>query len=416
MWEKKKERLLEALRCFLQGKTVGWKDGMGEADWQALFQLAMMQQVLPMVFEAVYDCPAFGALEEKAARRIRKNVIRQVTLQNRKTEEFLILYQELLRRGLEPLVVKGLICRELYRKPDHRASGDEDLLVREEEFSAFRRALRENHLMAPDPEQDREDAEEISYFRRGSVLHVELHRKLFPSGSEAYGFLNSLFEGAFERKIRQEIRGVGIWTLCPTDHLLYLILHAFKHFLHSGFGIRQVCDILLFAGKNGREVDWGYLRKQCRSIHAEVFVGTLFRMGRNYLGFCPREAGVPEEWVRRGEDEEDLLEDLLEGGVFGNASLSRRHSSNLTLAAVTVDRGGKKRRGGLSRTLFPDREYMAVHYPYVKKLPFLMPVAWISRMAKYLAEIRRCQGSSAAESLKIGNRRIALLKKYGIIE
>ena len=45
-----------------------------------------------------------------------------------------------------------------------------------------------------------------------------------------------------------------------------------------------------------------------------------------------------------------------------------------------------------------------------------MPVAWISRMAKYLAEIRRCRGSSAAESLKIGNRRIALLKKYGIIE
>ena len=84
----------------------------------------------------------------------------------------------------------------------------------------------------------------------------------------------------------------------------------------------------------------------------------------------PGRRALPEEWIRRGEDEEDLLEDLLEGGVFGNASLSRRHSSNLTLAAVTVDRGGKKRRGGLSRTLFPDREYMAVHYPYVRNFLF----------------------------------------------
>lgn len=32
-----------------------------------------------------------------------------------------------------------------------------------------------------------------------------------------------------------------------SDHLFYLICHALKHFYHSGFGIRQVCDILLFA-------------------------------------------------------------------------------------------------------------------------------------------------------------------------
>lgn len=35
--------------------------------------------------------------------------------------------------------------------------------------------------------------------------------------------------------------------LAPTDHLLCLLCHAYKHFLYAGFGIRHVCDIGIFA-------------------------------------------------------------------------------------------------------------------------------------------------------------------------
>ena len=38
-----------------------------------------------------------------------------------------------------------------------------------------------------------------------------------------------------------------IRILAPTDHLLCLLCHAYKHFLYAGFGIRHVCDIGIFA-------------------------------------------------------------------------------------------------------------------------------------------------------------------------
>ena len=37
--------------------------------------------------------------------------------------------------------------------------------------------------------------------------------------------------------------------------ILYLLLHAFKHFLHSGFGIRQVSDIILFSEKYRDQIE-----------------------------------------------------------------------------------------------------------------------------------------------------------------
>ena len=53
-----------------------------------------------------------------------------------------------------------------------------------------------------------------------------------------------------------------------TDHLLYLILHALKHFLYSGFGIRQVCDIALFSERYRDEIDWSRVKTELQSVSA----------------------------------------------------------------------------------------------------------------------------------------------------
>ena len=108
-------KLLEAIRCFLKGEKVLWDQGMDAARWEELFRLARYHQILPMIYEAVYQCPAFAACPPQTAKAYKAQVIRQVMVQSRKTEEFLQLYRRLLDRGLTPLVVKGIVCRNLYR-------------------------------------------------------------------------------------------------------------------------------------------------------------------------------------------------------------------------------------------------------------------------------------------------------------
>lgn len=410
------ERMLEALRCFLNGMKVTWEDGMSADDWRSFFRLCQYHQILPMIYDIVYGCPAFAAFPQQEMQAVKGQVIRQVMVQSRKTEEFLLLYKKLLGEGLTPLVVKGIICRNMYREPDYRCSGDEDVLIPKEQFGKCSELFLANGMKMLNPEADPEKEGEVPYYKAGGALHIELHKELFASESEAYGDLNGLFEGVFERAIQEEVQGVKIYTMSHTDHLLYLILHSFKHFLHSGFGIRQVCDIVLYAETYGADIDWNYILESCRGIHADVFAASLFDIGRKKLNFDPERTNYPESWKRLEADGTDLLEDLLAGGVFGDSSMSRKHSSNITLQAVTEDKKGKKAGKSLLYSLFPDRRYMEKNYAYLKSYPFLLPAAWASRIRKYLKETKQVSGNEVRASIEIGNRRVDLMKKYKIIQ
>lgn len=56
-----------------------------------------------------------------------------------------------------------------------------------------------------------------------------------------------------------------------------------KHFLHSGFGIRQVCDIFMLSCANAGTIDWEILRKRCGKVHAIPFVTAIYQIGCRYL-------------------------------------------------------------------------------------------------------------------------------------
>lgn len=415
MNEKMKKGLLEALKSFLEGKKVHWESEISGEEWGSFFNLAIQHQILPMIYESVYTCPAFRSMPDDQKVYIKHRVIQQIMVQGRKTAEFLSLYANLLEKGLTPIVVKGIVCREMYREPDYRTSGDEDVLIPREQFPLCDQVFRENAMDYLEPKKNAEKEGEVPYYKKGGLLHIELHKELFSSQSEAYGEFNEMFRDVFQRKIQTEIQGVPVYTMSHTDHLLYLILHAFKHFLHSGFGIRQVCDIVLYANTYGAEIDWEYLYRACQKTNGENFTAALFHIGEKYLNFDKERACYPALWQQEEADGEDLLDDLLQGGVFGDSSLSRKHSSNMTLAAVTDEKKGKKVKGSLLVSLFPDREYMAGKYTYLEKYPFLLSAAWISRILSYMKETKGTKNNDAKKSIAIGNQRIGLLKKYKII-
>ena len=52
----------------------------------------------------------------------------------------------------------------------------------------------------------------------------------------------------------------------------------------------------------------------------------------------------------------------------------------------------------------------------MKKIPFLLPVAWLIRILRYEKEMRKNAHKNVTDALKIGNQRIELMRKYKIIE
>lgn len=410
------EFFLQALYASMNKQTVNWNWEITREQWKQLFDLAANHNVLPMVYEAVARCPAAQKADQQILRSVKMQSIQSVMIQARKTLSFLQLLSALDSAGVTPLVVKGIVCRQLYPNPDCRISGDEDVLIPESQFPVCHEVMLAYGMELADPEQDL-DAFEVSYQQKDALLHIELHKTLFSPESDAYGDFNRYFEDVHQHVVFRNIQDVSVPTMNDTDHLFYLICHAFKHFLHSGFGIRQVCDICMFANAFASQIDWQRIMKQCEEIHADRFAAALFRIGEMYLSFQPDIACYPQQWRKMEMDIFPLLDDLLDSGVFGSSSMSRKHSSNMTLHAVSSRKQGKRSGSGVWNTLFPPAGTLSGRYPYLKERPYLLPVAWADRILKYGRELfEGHSGNQAAESVRIGNHRIELLRLYGIID
>lgn len=408
---------LQTIKASLTGNYIensACYDKLSSEDWRALINMAEIHKLLPLFYEVahVYMEKAEPELALSLKRRNRE----QVMLQTIKTADFLDMYKKLTEAGLRPLVVKGITCRNLYPKPDLRVSSDEDMLIDSAVFESCDKALCEIDFYCEDDELVKERSYEISYRKSQSPLYIELHKKLFPEHDSIYSAWNEFFANVHENAVSENIQGVEVFSLEYTDHMLYLICHALKHFLHSGFGIRQVCDIIMFANAYGNKMYWQRLYENCEQIHALAFAASIFKIGEKYLNFDRDKACYSLAWMNISVDEQPMLTDLLVAGIYGSADMSRKHSSNITLNAMGASMEGKSAGASVLKTVFPSAKNLVVGYPYLKKNPWLLPVAWMTRLFKYAKESVGEKDNSATESIRIGQQRVELLKMYGVIE
>ena len=386
--------------------------GLDKKQWESLVHLASIHGVLPLIIDQVYRYHSFRECGNEFVSSCKDRALRQATHQIIQSNEFLTLILHAQAEGLDPMVLKGITVRELYPRPMLRPSVDEDLWVPQDLMAAFHAFLLSEGMHADDPDADPAHASEMSYHKENSPAYIEVHAALFSPDSEAYGDLNRLFQGAFDRNCRIQVQDVSLKTLAPTDHLLFLILHAYKHFVHSGVGIRPVCDIGIYARAFNPRVDWELLAEKLASVHALCFAEALFRIIELYL--LPGTSFLAET---ENIDVKPLLKDILASGLHGAVSMARLHSSNMTLQAVADRNSGKKRRRGLlTASVFLPLQTMQGRYSFLKKLPFLLPLSWAMRLLDYLIKSRQMSDNDAAVSLRLGKERIRLLEQYHITD
>lgn len=348
-------------------------------------ELAMHHKLLPLVCEGLDPVPAV----------LKKQAMIQVASQTRRSIGALTAYEHLRSLGAHPLIVKGALCRMLYPSPDHRISGDEDFYVREDEFDLCCRGLEQLGMKPSDPKLE-------SWYDSGKTVHIELHRKLFGDFQLREYPLEELFGDGFERTQLYTLdQGTEIESLDPHMHFLYLILHAYKHFLFSGFGVRQLCDIGLWARAYERSIDWKLLYRQCEKVRAVYFTAAVFRIVRETLEIS---FGLPMMWKAVSVDPEPLLLDILDAGIYGSASSERLHS------AVALGQGNRNPL----RTIFPERSYMLAKYPPQpgQKTPPL-PVLWGKRLGEYAINVLKKQEDPMGAAALVKQRR-KLLRYYKI--
>lgn len=412
-------RLLELFSCALRGENAGWKEMPERNIWKSIYHNAEEHKIFPMVMESIGRSNLF-VMNEAVRYNYQfylKRAEVEILTQAQRSADFLLLYDFLLQKGLKPLVMKGIVCRSLYPEPEHRPSSDEDLLILTDDFPMYHQAMLEYGMQLVKSNEDIEKEFEVAYTDEETLLYIEIHKYPFPPESSIFGSWNQYIDCSAGNSYPLNIYGTKLYTLEPTSHLIYLILHAFKHFLYGGFGIRQIADIVLFSGKYRDQVNWARVELAVNEVHAQDFLKAIYKIASKYLwDDIPEEPMFPR-WSFKEIDEKPLLLDIIKSGVYGASTMSRLHSSNMTLSAVENNKKRLKKNPLLS-TVFLPLESLDDRYPYLRKAPYLLPVAWIQRIWHYGTEIIKESGknNNAKDTIALGNQRIELLKYYKIIK
>lgn len=400
-------QLLDCLTAYRLGReTAVQVDGLCAQDWLDLHKLAAAHKLGAVACETLWKTSGFCGGDRQLASAWQKETILQAVAQSGRTQRLLRLVRRLESGGVPYAVVKGAVCRELYTRPDLRISGDEDILIAAEDFSRCSELFRQDGMAAADANE----GAVTHWIDRGTGLHVELHTELFSSRRSADRLLNDCFSRQLGQTVAVPAAGGTLRTLAPTYHFLFLVCHALKHFISGGFGIRTLCDIVTFGERYGGEIDRQTVYSHLEQVGGRVFLDQLLSIGQEYLECDLTGSG----WTLSAPpDAGEMLEDILDAGIYGQSSMSRRHSGALVLRAAEEGQS----RPSLLRAVFPPREQLVGRYPVLRRVPVLLPALWVHRLGVYGLELlgSRRKDNSPRESVALGKKRTEMMIKYGII-
>ena len=125
---------IDILRSAMTQTSCDMIEGLSTQDWEKIYDISQKQQLAPMIYQQIFSNESFQNSDPGFQQFWKGDTIDQAGNQARKSILFLMLFDKMRQNGLTPLIVKGIVCRDLYPNPDLRTSNDEDLYIPRDQF------------------------------------------------------------------------------------------------------------------------------------------------------------------------------------------------------------------------------------------------------------------------------------------
>lgn len=383
--------VFETARAFMCGEKTAVSE-IDDSNYREFLLKLREHKLLPV---ASYVLSDDTKISESNRKSLKDEAFAQIISQENESDVFFKAYKAMLKAGANPITLKGCVCASLWREPSLRISGDADILAGSNDFSVCRKVLEALGYRS----SEYESSNEICFTNKKS--RIELHSLPFPDDAST-SKLNSVVGDLCEKTSSVNIDGVEIRCPDVQNHLIYLVLHAFKHFIKSGVGIRQLMDISLFS--SDESIDWNTVFEKCSEVSADGFLSAVLLIAEKYFGLDI--SGIDSPAFDKSVDCEILLDDIKPGGIYGPRNMNKHHSSSITLNGYSKSQSGER-----NAVIFLPIDRMKKRYPYLRKFPFLLPAAWMQRIFGYIFS-----DHNVSETLASGKSRIRIMKYYGIIK
>ena len=325
------------------------KELLQNIDYERLYKFAKAHSVVNLICYALKQLdklpPEYAAPFE---RELKIGRAREAT-QELETQE---LVQELEKRGIKYMLLKGSVMKHLYPRPDLRSMCDVDIqydTAHKHELDGF---MTEHGYELS--EVSGTNGVNIAY-KRVPFMYIEYHGALMDTDVPLY---NSYFGVNFERTV--PVQGCEV-KYTDEDFFVFMAAHLAKHYFIGGSGVRSLLDIWLYMRKKP-ELDKEYIFAELKKIRLDEFINIMFSV-----------TSVLFDGEKMKPELENVIGYILSSGTYGTAS---------NKAAETVKEEGKLKY--VLRRFFPDKDFMAINYPIVRKCVLLLPLLWLVRLVTVL--------------------------------
>lgn len=368
---------LSALRSFVQGSAP---EAVSEELWPRLMELTHINNTKGIVSH-VYMANA-EKLPAQLRSTLRHLCLHEVSLYAQRASHMAQLAAEFDRECIDCLFFKGFVVRDYYPVPELRTFGDVDFVIRKKDREKADRLMKQLGY-AP------KDTWEPAYSYRKGAEHYEIHTNVMEIDVSDKADYTAYFSHIWEHtRPAQMVKLSHAFEFTPEFHLLYLLTHIAKHISTSGAGIRMYLDIAFFVRHFRSSLDWAWVAGELEKLAFSDFANMVFSAVETWFGV---ESPLPLRPVAESLMA-DFLEFTLSGGVYGYVGRDK--------GTVFLKQQGRNDSESVSiaETLlhhaFPPVSSLKNRYTYLQKRPWLLPAAWIHRLAASRSEWGRFADST----------------------
>ena len=294
-------------------------------EWSSLIREAGRQGVDAVVFDGYSRCFDRGEIktDQDMPDSIKKKWIASVYGSERvfwdQQRSSTALAELLADNGIRTYVLKGQVIAECYPVPSHRRSVDMDcFLVYSGGASGDMggdACERGNQIIEGlGIKVSRSFYKNSSFYFQG--LHIENHRFMTPFlGNKTL----TQFERSLQRLSREDegadrIEGTCLCRPPVIVSTLFLIEHAYSHFLHEGLTLRHILDWMMFRRHHFGDINWGLFESRIDEYGFRRFYDAYTHIGEFVIGEREEtDLSIPESRMMDSVWEGLDLHDTVEG-------------------------------------------------------------------------------------------------------
>ena len=343
-------------------------------DWNELINLSRKHKIEGLIYSALNKAELLENIDEDKVKDLKKEVFFTGVTQISNMSKLEKVFNEFSKENVPVIVLKGLVVREYYPQPEQRSMSDADIFVKAKDINKSKKILIDLGYT----EVDAEASHHIKYIKSGYPM-IELHWHVMKR--DGFSDELDLFEDdIWDRTIEVKVKGAKVLSLGYEDLALHLCMHMAAHLAASGFGVRQIADLVLLVEKKGHLIDWTLFINKAEEFGFKKFIIIMFKICNILFSM-----DIPKEMAVYKIDDEEMFESLIstifDGGVYGKKDMASNFANQVAFNYKGKDSNatiGAIRR--YFRFIFPSIETMSDKYSYARKIRILTPIAWIHHL------------------------------------